>query len=179
MDTFFEYAKLRAMFPRCRFLGRHLMTEWNHADSREVECLSGACLLIRRDTLDEVGLLDDGYPLYSEDTDWCHRVSLTRWKLFYLAEARLIHIGHQSSVKNRGLATVMAVQGLYRYHRKFHGAKGMLAVWFLIGITSFAKLLAWTVLFLVKAGSRQIAIGQMRAYWKICCLRLHLFERQG
>ena len=172
LDTFFEYSKLSSVFPRSRLFGRLLMGDWDHMDSREVQCLSGACLLIRRETLKEVGLFDEGYPLYAEDTDWCHRVHLTDWKMYYFAEARLIHIGQQSSLQNRGAATINAVRGVYRYHRKFHGVGAALVLWLLVWITSIAKIFGWTAVFLAKAGYRKLALKQIRSYWRICCLPL-------
>ena len=170
LDTFFEYSKLSSIFPRNRLFGRHLMGNWNHTDSREVECLSGACMLIRQQTLQEVGLLDENYPLYTEDTDWCYRVHLTNWKMYYFAEARLIHIGQQSSLQNRGKATINAVRGIYRYHRKFYGVAALLMVWFLVWITSIAKIFGWAALFLIRANGRELALKQMKTYWNVCCL---------
>ena len=170
-DTFFEFTKLSYLFPNNRLTGRYLMSYWDHNDSRKVECLSGACLLIRRETLSEVGLLDESYPLYCEDTDWCHRVGLSRWHLHYYAEAQLIHIGQQSSLQNRGLSTVMAVRGLYRYYRKFYGNATALWIWFLICSVSVAKLIVWALIFVIRSNDqRRIARNQVKAYWMICRL---------
>jgi GT2 family glycosyltransferase len=170
LDTFFEYTRLSSLFPRNRLLGRHLMADWDHTDSREVDCLSGACLLVRRETIQEVGLLDEGYPLYQEDIDWCHRVGLTQWKLYYFAEAHLIHVGRQSTLQNRGPSTINAVRGVYLYYHKFHGATAVLWVWLLIWLASIAKLLVWVVVFLLRPGSRELALKQMKAFWKVCWL---------
>lgn len=170
LDTFIEYTKLDRLFPLNQLAGRYLMTDWDHADSREVECLSGACLLIRRETIEEVGLLDEGYPLYFEDTDWCHRVGLTGRQLYYFADAQLVHIGRQSTLQNRGPSTVNAVRGIYRYYRKFHGVPTVLWVWLLIWQASMVKAVAWGVIFLIHCGNRELALKQMRAYWNICRL---------
>ena len=143
LDTFFEFTKLSALFPRNRLLGRQLLGYWGHADSRDVECVSGSCLFIRRKTIEDVGLLDEGYPLYFEDTDWCHRVKIARWGCYYLAEAQLIHIGQQSSLQNRGPSTIKAVRGVYRYYRKFYGRTTVLWIWLLLSSASLAKVLAW------------------------------------
>lgn len=168
-DTFFEYTKLSSLFPHNRVFNRYLMGDWDHASSREVECLSGSCMLIRRETLQEVGLLDENYPLYAEDTDWCHRVSLTKWKLFYYSDAQLVHIGQQSSLQNRGPATIKAVKGIYRYYSKFYGVVALLSIWFFILIASVAKIFAWSLLFpIVK--DRTTAINQVKSYMKICTL---------
>jgi hypothetical protein len=169
-DSFFEYSKLSALFPRSRLFGRYLMGYWDHRDSREVECLSGACLFIRRRTLEEVGALDEGYPLYTEDTDWCHRVRDAGWKLYYCADAQVIHIGQQSSSQNRGRSTVSAVYGVYRYHRKFNGRWAAVSAWLLLSMTSIFKLIAWSALGVTRIAGRERAAEQVRAYWEVCKL---------
>ena len=170
LDTFFEYSKISSLFSRNRLLNRQLIGNWDHKDSREVQCLSGACLFIRRETIQEVGLLDEQYPLYSEDTDWCHRVHLTKWKMYYLAEAQLVHIGSQSSLQNRGPATIKGIQGTYRYYCKFYGLGTILSIWFLIWITSIYKIFAWVFVLIINPYSREIALKQVGVYWDICFL---------
>jgi hypothetical protein len=172
LDTFLEFTKVSYLFPHNAFLARQLIGDWDHQDSREVDCLSGACLLIRRDTLNSVGLLDENYRLYSEDTDWCHRVVLAKRRLYYYAEARIIHIGKQSSFQNRGPATIQGVQSVYRYYRKFYGRTTALWIWALMGLAACVKLCAWSLLFLLRGRKqRQNAREQIAAYWKICRLR--------
>ena len=170
LDTFFEYTKLSSLFPSNHLLGRYRMEYWDHADSREVDCLSGACLLIRRETIQEVGLLDEIYSLYWEDTDWCHRVVLSRLKIYYWTEAQLVHLGGQSSLQNRGPSVVMFVRGAYLYFRKFYGFTGALRVWLLLWPASLAKLLAWSIIAILRSTSRELAFKQLKAYWTICLL---------
>lgn len=170
LDTFFEYSKLSSLFPRNKLLNRQLIGNWDHKDSREVQCLSGACLFIRRETIQEVGLLDEQYPLYKEDTDWCHRVHLTKWKMYYLSDVQLVHIGSQSSLQNRGPATIKGIQGTYRYYSKFYGLGTILSIWFLILITSIFKIFAWTLIFIFKPNLRETAKTQIEVYWDVCFL---------
>jgi len=169
-DTLIEYGKLDAVFPHSRWSQRHLMTDWNHEDSRDVECLSGACMMVRAETIRAVGTLDEAFPLYFEDTDWCHRIGAKGWGIHYLGEARVIHLGQQSSLQNRGPSTVKAVTGVYRYHRKFHGRLTVSLVWAGIGLLSAAKLLAWALLRITGRAERRVADDQVRAYWHICRL---------
>jgi hypothetical protein len=155
------------------------MGYWDHCDSREVECLSGACLFIRRSTLEEVGGLDEAYPLYTEDTDWCRRAGDAGWKLYYCADARVIHIGQQSSLQNRGRSTVSAVYGVYRYHRKFNGRLAAVNAWLLLSMTSILKLIAWSALGVTGIIGRARAAEQVRGYWQVCKLRPPLGAMQG
>ncbi len=170
-DTFCEYVRLPALLPGRSWACRHLMPEWDHQDSRQVDCLSGACLLIRREVLDEVGLLDEGFPFNIEDIDWCHSVRRSRWQLYYMAEARLLHVGRQSILQNRGASTLNAMRGVYRYYRKQHGGAVTLQAWALLWPVSVAKLLGSLAVIILSPSRRSEAREQFSTFWKVC--RLH------
>ena len=76
-------------------LGRH----WDHDRLRSVPMLSGAAMLARRKMIDEVGGFNERFHMYSEDTEWCWRITKTNWKLMFVPEAVLLHHGAQSSIK--------------------------------------------------------------------------------
>jgi GT2 family glycosyltransferase len=61
--------------------------------------LSGAAMLARRTMIDEVGGFDERFHMYSEDTEWCWRITKANWKLIFVPEAVLLHHGAQSSKK--------------------------------------------------------------------------------
>ena len=62
--------------------------------------LSFACALIRRETLEEVGVLDDGYYLYFDDVDYCRRAWGKGWRVLYWPEAHVVHLrGRSNPVK--------------------------------------------------------------------------------
>jgi len=66
---------------------------------REVELISGACMLIRKEVFSTVGYLDENIFLYFEEPDFCLRVKLKNWKIYFLPEARIIHKLGQSMKK--------------------------------------------------------------------------------
>jgi GT2 family glycosyltransferase len=73
--------RLDGLFPRP--VGRYLMRDWDHGEGREVDWVMGACMLLRREALDEVGLLDEGFFMYYEDIDLCYRMGRKGWKVRY------------------------------------------------------------------------------------------------
>lgn len=107
---------------KLRPLGSYDMAVWNRRMPREVDVLTGACLLLRREALDQCGLLDERFFIFSEDQDLCRRVKSHGWKIFWLPTARVIHCGGQST---RQVKLDMFVR-LYRekvaYFRKHRGA---------------------------------------------------------
>lgn len=76
---------------------RVLFTMWKGAGpSGQTDVVAGACLLVRREVLDGIGLFDEGFRYLYEDTDLCHRAKKAGWGVFYLAEAEVVHYGSAS-----------------------------------------------------------------------------------
>lgn len=94
---------------------------WDRLIPHQVEVIKGACMLLRRKALDQVGLLDEQYFMYTEEMDLCYRLLLTDWQLWWVPQAEVTHYGEASS---KQIAEEMYIQ-LYRskaqFHRKFGG----------------------------------------------------------
>ena len=78
LNWFLFSTYLYRLFPRDRFFGREQMTWWLRDDSREVEVVTGCFMLVRREAIDDVGMMDDGFFMYAEETDWCYRFQIQR-----------------------------------------------------------------------------------------------------
>lgn len=76
---------------------RYHMPSWNQEMAREVDIIQGACLILRREALDQVGLFDECFFFYSEDFDLCYRMKKADWRLFWVPTAEVVHHGSQSS----------------------------------------------------------------------------------
>jgi N-acetylglucosaminyl-diphospho-decaprenol L-rhamnosyltransferase len=88
----------------------------------EVDAVNGAFMFVRREAMDQVGLLDQAYWLYMEDLDWCYRFHRAGWKVWYDGGTTILHVkGGVSKVKrHRGLrANVAFHRGMGRFYRKF------------------------------------------------------------
>jgi len=96
----YHFLKLDRFFPKSRRFGRYNYTFADRTKLLEVEAISGACMLVRRAAMEQVGLLDERFPMYAEDLDWCLRFTQAGWKLFYVPAARFVHYHGQSSRKN-------------------------------------------------------------------------------
>lgn len=116
-------------FWRLMFLDRiwptatYAQTRWDSSTPRQVEVIKGACFLLRREALNQVGLLDDQYFMYTEEMDLCYRLLAAGWTLWWVPGAKVKHYGEASS---RQMAEEMYIQ-LYRskaqFHRKFGGSR--------------------------------------------------------
>lgn len=94
-DSFF-LSKALSRFPL--FEGREVKN-FNFNEQKNIEVLAGCFMLIRRQALNEVGLLDESFFFYGEDTDWCKRFGDNRWQIYYWPATTVIHLENASSKK--------------------------------------------------------------------------------
>ena len=155
LGEFFELTRLSYRFPRSKFFGNYLMTYWDHEDSREVDVLSGACLMIRREALEQVGLFDERFFLYGAEVDWYYRLKRMGWKVFYYSEAEIIHIGSQST---RQLGEKMGLERFRSRYRLFckHKGKGYARAYkALLCLVTVIKVLGFWIGFLGSTSSEK------------------------
>lgn len=80
-----------------KYLDYYEMKYWDHLSEKDVDWAMGACLMVRRDAMEKVGYMDDGYFLYFEDTDWCRRFWRSGLKVVYLPQAKMFHFHKRAS----------------------------------------------------------------------------------
>lgn len=88
---------LNRLFPKSKQFSTIEMGYWNHLDSRDVDCLSGACIFARKQIIDKLEGFDDTFYMYAEDVDLCYRIGQEGWRLYYLADEAICHLEGQSS----------------------------------------------------------------------------------
>jgi GT2 family glycosyltransferase len=95
--------------------------ENGHA-AREVQCISGACLMVRRSTFERVGRFSEDYFMYAEDLDLSAKVRRTGYRNYYVPCATVVHHGGQSSQQAANVfAAVMLPEAIHRFLRKTRG----------------------------------------------------------
>jgi hypothetical protein len=101
-------------------LGQYRATHLGEDEAGEVDAVNGAFMLCRSEAVAEVGLLDEGYWLYMEDLDWCHRFWDAGWKVFYEPRARALHVkGGSSSTRRAARQEIAFHRGMGRFYRRF------------------------------------------------------------
>lgn len=119
---FNRYSLLTRLFPGNRFSRRYLLTDWDHASVREVDWVSGACLMVRRSAITQVGGMDEAYFMFNEDVDWCRRMKLAGWAVTYVPEARVVHHIGASRKKVASKVILERHRGMIHYFHKHHPA---------------------------------------------------------
>jgi len=132
-----------------RWLGRYQMLDWARDDEREVEVISGCYLLARRQTVAQIGLLDEAFFLYGEETDWCRRCIEAGWKLVFAPVGCITHLGSGSSRKLSYRRDLLLSEGTVRLHGKHGGLPAAVAMWLLLFIFNCSRSLYWSLRSLV------------------------------
>jgi GT2 family glycosyltransferase len=87
-----EFFFLRKLAPRSSLLNEFHGAGFDHASVREADWLGGAVLLVRREAAEAVGGFDEGFFLFSEEVDWCHRLRAAGWKIVFTPDAEFVHV---------------------------------------------------------------------------------------
>ena len=128
---------LRRLFPK-RFPGK----ERNYSEPIEVDSVIGACMMVRRQALNQVGILDEDYFLFLEETDWCYRMNRAGWKIYHVPQAEVDHFQGKSAEEVKKKARVEFYRSRYHFFKKNRGT----FQWFFLLIGLLIKLMAEFVL---------------------------------
>lgn len=114
-----EYLFLRKLAQRSSALNAFYAGGFDHDEVREVEFVMGACMLLRCQAIDEVGPADEGFFLFSEETDWCYRFRQAGWEVVFFPGAECVHVRGAS---HGGALFRENLRGHLRFLAKHHGA---------------------------------------------------------
>lgn len=117
----FELMYLHMLFPRSRIFGHHLMGDWDHRGTRNVEAVCGAFMMTPREVALQLGGLPEDVFMYHEDLSFCLRVLRSGRRLRYLGDVSIVHHCAQSSRQSSARFGVLEVESKYRYIREADG----------------------------------------------------------
>lgn len=116
-----------------RALFRRPLHDWAVAEPIQADWVSGACLLVRRAAIEQVGGLDETMFMYFEDNDWCRRMRLAGWQVWYVPTVAITHIGG-AGLRQNPRARAAYYQSLTYFYRKHYGWGSSLALKVLLPI---------------------------------------------
>lgn len=119
--AFFESTWLQGLAPKS-ILQRYYVEDAPHDQMLDVDWVQGSALMARREVYEQIGGLDEGYVMYSEELDWCKRAKDAGWRVVFLADAEITHHGGKSSDQVVARRHILFQQSKLRYFRKYHGA---------------------------------------------------------
>ena len=145
--AFYKIFGLAALFPRSPRFGRYHLGNLSPDAVHEIEILSGAFMLMRRKTLDQVGLLDEAFFMYGEDIDLSWRIIRGGWKNYYFPHTRIIHYKGESTRKGSlnyvyvfyNAMVIFARKHFSERHARWFSFFIHLAIWMRAGIAILAR----------------------------------------
>jgi N-acetylglucosaminyl-diphospho-decaprenol L-rhamnosyltransferase len=129
--------------------------------------VGGACLLARRQAIQTVGVLDEEYFMYAEETDWCYRMWRAGWEVFWLPAASCIHWRGQSSRQAQILTPARLAQAAYLFFRKHYGQPRTALLQAGMVIFGLAKAAAFGLVYLASGARQGLWKAKIAANWRV------------
>lgn len=162
---FVESTWLQPFAPKS-LLEHYYATDIADTSITEVDWVQGSALLARREVYTQIGGLDEGYVMYSEEMDWCKRAKIAGWGVVYYGQADVIHHGGKSSEQVAARKHIHFQTSKLRYFRKFHGwLPAQLLRLFLL--SSYLWQLGIEALKGLLGHKRALRQERVRAYWQV------------
>jgi GT2 family glycosyltransferase len=148
-DIYFQLFSLNRLFPHSKLFNHYNLSIRDSGLPEEVDCISGAFMLVKKDALQQVGLMDERFFLYVEDVDWAYRFNKAGWKVYYYPYLSVVHI-KRASAKKVGLRAIKEFyKATYQGYEKYYGSTtGSFVNWFtkrIIEFRMFLSILAFTI----------------------------------
>ena len=126
--AFYKMFGIAKLFPHSKRFAHYYLGHLSNEETNEVEILAGAFMLMRRETLDKVGLLDETFFMYGEDIDLSYRITQGGYKNYYFPETRIIHYKGESTKKTSVNYVLVFYKAMEIFAKKHFGQKR--AFWF-------------------------------------------------
>ena len=135
------------------------MTGWDRSSERHVEVISGAAMFVRKSAIDEVGLLDESFFFYGEETDWCRRFTAAGWGVVFAPIPDITHFGNGSAARLNHRRDVLMTEGTVRLHLKHGGVVAAPMCLLILCAHNLTRAIFWSVAgILCRPGARMRAI---------------------
>lgn len=144
----FESTWLQAIAPKS-VLNRYYVQDQPDDGTFEVDWVQGSALMFRREVFEQIGGMDEGFMMYSEELDWCKRAKLVKWKVKYVGSAQVVHFGGKSSEQAPAATHIRFQCSKLRYFRKYHGRSQA-------ELLRFALLANYAAQYMIEAAKRMI-----------------------
>jgi len=157
---------LYKLFPHSKFFGRERMTWWNRSDIRQVDVVTGCFMLVNRKAIQQVGLMDERFFLYAEETDWCYRFKQAGWKVLFAPVGHIVHFGGQSA-RHVPAETILQVRaGILQFFKKHRSRAEYYLACVLVWLFFALRLPVWFVKSLTPDPHQRYSRIRLTAYAK-------------
>ena len=123
-SAFFKLTGLSNIFPKSRRIGAYNMTYLDPDEVADVDAVSGSFMFVRREAIEQAGLLDESFFMYGEDLDWLYRMRQSGWRVCYVPTTRIVHYKGESAKKSRRRPSFEFYRAMYIFARKHRPTQG-------------------------------------------------------
>ena len=162
---FFESTWLQPLAPK-RILRRYYVLDRPDKAISEVDWVTGACLMVHSQAVEEAGSLDEGYFMYSEEMEWQRRIKQAGWKVVYLPTAQVIHHGGKSSEQVVAQRHISFQRSKLRYFHQYHGRSAAWALRVFL-LANFGVQLILEATKGLLGHKRRLRRQRVAAYWQV------------
>lgn len=149
LSVLFDVLGLAKIFPNSKVFGAYRMRYFDYDKESDVEQPMGTFIVYRKAALDQVGLMDERFPIFFNEVDLMYRLHLAGWKIRYSPDISLIHHGGASTKQVRKAMIWESHRSLIRYYRKWHvrwwNAAFFYLFFLIIYLGAFARAKGWDV----------------------------------
>ncbi|MCK6604259.1 MAG: glycosyltransferase [Ignavibacteriaceae bacterium] len=117
--SFTKVTGLSTLFPKSRLFARYNLTYLDENKTYEVDAISGAFMMMKREVYEKIGGLDEEFFMYGEDLDWCFRVQKAGWKVYYYHETQIIHYKGESTKRSSLNETRVFYEAMHIFVKKY------------------------------------------------------------
>jgi len=163
--AFFESTWLQSVAPQS-MLNRYYMRDRDDAETTTVDWVTGAAIIVQREVIEQVGGLDEGFFMYSEELDWQRRIKKAGWEIIYYPEAQIIHYGGKSSDQVVAQTHIRFQNSKIRYFRKYHGKLAAFSLRIAL-LANYATQLIIEAAKGLLGHKRDLRRERMKTYWQV------------
>lgn len=137
--AFYKIFGLSMLFPKSKKFAKYHLGYLSEDETHEIEVLSGACMFLRKEVLDKIGLLDETFFMYGEDIDLSYRVTQAGYKNYYFPETQIIHYKGESTKKSSINYVIVFYNAMVIFARKHFSDKNARSFSVLINIAIYFR----------------------------------------
>ena len=174
-NTLCRALALDTLFPKSRLFGSRLYSLIAIDSPCSLDVLFGCFWMVRRKALDEVGLLDEQFFMYSEDIDLCKRFGETGWEVVYFPDAEAIHYGGGSSSNAPIDLYIELKRSSLLYWKKYHGKVGVRYIYIISILSEIIRIFGGIILIPIKSSERRTLNHKINRCFKCILWLINIF----
>ena len=136
-SVLWELLGLARLFPNSRRFGAYRMTWFHYDRETEVDQPMGTFLLLSAKTIEAVGILDEAFPIFFNEVDWCLRCKRAGWKIYFTPDIEIVHYGGASTIQVGAAMAWESRRGLLKFYAKHYGGPQYWPIRLIIAGTSW------------------------------------------